>query len=1068
MSENKRGSIQERSANELEKYKSLSGAVANYGLHNESIRVVNPVGYVTEGMNDEAPFYIGQRYLGDSQEFIFNENKEAEPTSNSGKRQLIEFGKNGTITDKRKNTPQETNFISTNVTNQGEEKYLSPQEDNNGKPFTTVKDSRTIDENKNAKLTEAGGKLTAELLYSDFNPSDHESGFYLGTYPTTRSDEDFYGSSKYIKVNIGRTALNKQVNKSGPIKKPEDNNYITGTRDFNGIKVDFKNAINNDQNKIGSTVWDGDNWDNSIRTNVDKQDDMLYDDIEKQNIGSIGTGIVNSIKNIPNEIGVIKDAKKIVSAKANDSYDPVNKSKHSDDTFILLQKAKNEKYKNIKLGSKLGTYNSLANLLGTASGMLVGSLGKSTLSNMFDDMTSKFTGGFGLAGILENLNGAVENLPTLEEIIALNLVTYYNMYDSRPGRLVYDRYHKFNFITGNTSSGIDGSKTGADSWRDVLQGVTNKITSTIGLGNNFISGNAVVSGINAIKDTAKDVMDSVSSGNLSDIGSTIKSGVQSVIKAVTKSPDEWLDEFSASNVISNERTKYEVEVANSGDGNSNKNEGNGNGQNTKINASIVSKANLRNMLTSSTAQSKIISGEFTKRFTEQINAEQKNMATTLLGEIYIEPFATENNELVPDSIPFQFNPTITDGGTEARYQIEELVGRILPIRSYISTDSASITLETKYFATSDGGTMADGGEGSYGQWLREWTPNALFQIEKKYRKLVLPYIKDTTYVRPPIVRLHIGYNKSTKVSKLFQYPGTTLGDCFEVTGTLEGITAEKRYIVTNMTINPIHQDGWDWYINYSQSSGGSELMQKLQDGKDILGDLANTTEESLGGLDINKIKEAANNGADTSKLRAAIEEHLGSLTANGGSGSWISYSRGFTVSLTLVETTKNFLDTLPNYWHYDTPSSDILDALKSDPVFNNLVLGAKDTNGDAMWQIAEPLIESFHLDTSFLSLGTNIKEQLTEKLKGTPLVSAIGDKVNAAKEKTQQAINAAKEKAQQAVNKAKEKVQETVNKAKEKIVNSKAGQAVKNAVNKVTSSKAGRAIKKAVSSFKLW
>ena len=79
MSENKRGSIQERSANELEKYKSLSGAVANYGLHNESIRVVNPVGYVTEGMNDEAPFYIGQRYLGDSQEFIFNENKEAEP-----------------------------------------------------------------------------------------------------------------------------------------------------------------------------------------------------------------------------------------------------------------------------------------------------------------------------------------------------------------------------------------------------------------------------------------------------------------------------------------------------------------------------------------------------------------------------------------------------------------------------------------------------------------------------------------------------------------------------------------------------------------------------------------------------------------------------------------------------------------------------------------------------------------------------------------------------------------------------------------------------------------------------
>ena len=88
------------------------------------------------------------------------------------------------------------------------------------------------------------------------------------------------------------------------------------------------------------------------------------------------------------------------------------------------------------------------------------------------------------------------------------------------------------------------------------------------------------------------------------------------------------------------------------------------------------------------------------------------------------------------------------------------------------------------------------------------------------------------------------------VSTLFNYHNTD--DCFEVTKTLDGATSEKRYIVTNLQINPIDQNGFDYYVDYSSES----------------------------------------------------------------SSEYLSYRRGFTVNLTLAETTKNFLDTVPNYYNY--------------------------------------------------------------------------------------------------------------------------------------------------------
>ena len=140
--------------------------------------------------------------------------------------------------------------------------------------------------------------------------------------------------------------------------------------------------------------------------------------------------------------------------------------------------------------------------------------------------------------------------------------------------------------------------------------------------------------------------------------------------------------------------------------------------------------------------------------------------------------------------------------------------------------------------------------------MKNWDSKKLYEIENQYRKLVLPFIKSDKgiFVRPPIVRIKFGYDKEKgheNISTLFNYHNTD--DCFEVTKTLDEATSEKRYIVTNLQINPIDQNGFDYYIDYSKSNSNNE---------------------------------------------------------------YLSYRRGFTVNLTLAETTKNFLDTVPNYYNY--------------------------------------------------------------------------------------------------------------------------------------------------------
>ena len=860
---------------------------AEYGLHNKKIEIEQPNIDTTASEGNTNTFYLGERYMEDFSEVELDEKTDKDGNKyyyDNAKKQTVAVSKtDGTIFDK-----------STNATNK-------------------------INENEFVKKTtkKEGEKTTEEVVktYLDFNPANKTSGLYRGTYENTYSTEEatnnegeetgiYHPGSEYrsntevkndnydkskITVNNNKSFLKKNINTD------RTNNYIN-------LK-DFYNSDN-----VGATPWDGENDFNAIATNVDMQDELLLDDIEdSSDLSKLGKATANSFKNLQNTVGVVKDAKSLVNGfkSKKDPEFTSNRPGSPDNDFTKLAIAKSEKYKNIKMSSKLGTYNSLANLLGTASGMMVGSLGKSAVSNVIDDMTSKFVGGFGITGIAERLSGALEAMPSAEEIVALNLANYYNMYSARPGRIVTDRYHKYNFITPNGTDNIDGSRNSSSktSALEKIQNITNKVSNGINVASSWVDGSKISGLVSKKTESIEDVFD-------------IKKG--------------------GSYIISPQRVKYESHL-----------------QHNKTNAYLTDIVK--------TAAEKLLTGD-------------SRLSKDVLGGLYVEPYynsysGSGDKTLIEKSlenflIPFQFNPVINDGGYEAKYQTEELMGRLLQVRSYIGTNSNTVTLETKYLITADDrtgnidylNTTNTNGKDfddeilfnnvyenfdkkeyySKNNWMKYWTPQKLYETERRYRKLVLPFIKSDQgiFVRPPIVRIKFGYDESKgheNVSTLFNYHDTT--DCFEVTKTLDEATSEKRYIVTNLQINPIDQNGFDYYIDYEGSSDG-----------------------------------------------------------------YLSYRRGFTVSLTLAETTKNFLDTVPNYYNYSKAVEKQFSTSKAD-IENPELLGSDKPKIQDIFKLKyfkfdnskaeENILEIFNLKTDSTSTDSNASILIE---KGILQISSESDK----------------------------------------------------------------------------
>ena len=287
-----------------------------------------------------------------------------------------------------------------------------------------------------------------------------------------------------------------------------------------------------------------------------------------------------------------------------------------------------------------------------------------------------------------------------------------------------------------------------------------------------------------------------------------------------------------------------------------------------------------------------------------------------IGCLYVEPFYNTKDVSV-FSIPFQFNPEIKEGAIKANYEEEKILGRITSARYYINTDSDAVTLTTKYICTCDqdfkGNDTVINNTINFGKthfdknWHEYWTQNELIKIENAYRSLVFP-LKDGDYmVRPPVVQVYIGNNtENPTVRNVLTYPLTMPkigdGDLKESAKSVSGDVYFKHSLSFNETNTK--EDEKKGYFNVKRYVVTSVSIEDL---------------ENTNGWNYN-----VNTNIPGTK-------------------------RGFIVTLSLSETTRNFLDLVPDFKaYYDVwikpNNSLLLKEKEKEYVKNKLFYNSQDTN----------------------------------------------------------------------------------------------------------------------------
>ena len=252
-----------------------------------------------------------------------------------------------------------------------------------------------------------------------------------------------------------------------------------------------------------------------------------------------------------------------------------------------------------------------------------------------------------------------------------------------------------------------------------------------------------------------------------------------------------------------------------------------------------------------------------------------------IGCLYIEPFYNTDNKFSVSSIPFQFNPEIEEGAIKANYEEEKILGRITSARYYINTDSDPVTLTTKYICTCDLDFQNEeenkknnrkfGDSHLDKSWYKYWDQNELIKIENAYRSLVFP-LKDGNYmVRPPVVQIYIGNNtENPTVRNVLTYP---LKMSKELEESAKSIKGDASYFEHSLSFNETNakEDDKKGYFNIKRYVVTSVSIKDL---------------ENTNGWNYNVNKDIPGT------------------------------KRGFIVTLSLSETTRNFLDLVPDFKAY--------------------------------------------------------------------------------------------------------------------------------------------------------
>ena len=322
-----------------------------------------------------------------------------------------------------------------------------------------------------------------------------------------------------------------------------------------------------------------------------------------------------------------------------------------------------------------------------------------------------------------------------------------------------------------------------------------------------------------------------------------------------------------------------------------------------------------------------------------------------IGCLYVEPFYNTKDVSV-FSIPFQFNPEIKEGAIKANYEEEKILGRITSARYYINTDSDPVTLTTKYICTCDqdfkGNDAVANNTINFGKthldknWHEYWTQNELIKIENTYRSLVFPLKDDKYMVRPPVVQIYIGNNtENPTVRNVLTYPLTMpkIGD---------GDLKESAKSVSDATY-------FEHSLSFNETSVNKENEKDKVDKKGYF-NIKRYVVTSV------SIEDLENTNGWNYNVNANIP----------------GTKRGFIVTLSLSETTRNFLDLVPDFKaYYDVwikpNNSLLLKEKEKEYVKNKLFYNSQDTN-----ELSEDLKEEYNKQQSELN-NNKIEKKDKEK-----------------------------------------------------------------------------------------
>ena len=670
------------------------------------------------------------------------------------------------------------------------------------------------------------------------------------------------------------------------------------------------------------TPWQKDNSSAITKSKVDNQDELTLEDFLDGDEGaSVGAALSNQLSQLVTQNGIYTAVNNIKTAIKNeepDSIRPDGTVGQADDGMgIKLRKIKNNKLKRVKLSSKFGLYNTYMNLLGNAAGLFIGSLGKTAATQIADYALSKtrvsdFTLGLGVDSIRRIVKAAKDggrdrgefssvDIP-YDDIINLNLANFFTIYSSRPGLRVRSTNSLLQYIAKNGGRLETLKRAGGQAIKQFTSNFGIEINGDDGKSDNKTD--APLISLDQVYDFANkytflmpkvDGQDDLTIKLPSDDNSIKKGIIPQNFKAIES--NEYKKQIS--------RLAKKAQKALNSDGQLEDLENLGQQRKDLENLEQQRKNYVKNTIIHSKAR---INGgveigslkdyvdkryEYLKElFGDKLNVYKEdsdgNNIPMLMrkieedyksnGGLYIEPFyGIDENVIQSFFIPFEFNPDIQESPSKSEYTNDKILGRIMPWRSYISSEPSGLTIVTKYFALEgdikiiNGEAGIDADESKYWSdyWQRyyKWDLKKIQYLEGLYRSLNLPYIKDAKFVRPPIIRVippcknSTGYNNEkgkgknqfSTVSDLYSYPNYNKNgdDNFEITRIFDKKEYNiriKRYVATDIQISPLDENGWG--NNFAFNSEGNCVR------------------------------------------------------------------KGFKVSITLLETTKNFLDTIPSFASY--------------------------------------------------------------------------------------------------------------------------------------------------------